>query len=1607
MAKTKKKLNQKVLFASLATVVVGCAVVFGVVHFRTRIDPVTLAADIDKAIAAKDFAVARRLTERGIGADRANPKWLLLYSDVVNHYSSNPNEGLRLRRSAIEEVLVADPKNEKGLERLVDFHLDLLSEARNPDYYKELKAATDRLLEVNPTHPRGLVAKARHMAETFALAGQKVDAMALAKVHDDLAKLRRDNPAEPEFIFYQAVAKQVEFALLMQESQANPATRPAQDGAVQNGAAPTATASRMSPAAAEVVNQIGQLTDELAYFGSTAPQLTSNVQSLSRSSELAAQALFYYAVVADREKQGASFERFGQLSDAVIQQLTRDVPNAYSIVSTQFSLNRRFGRIPQAQAASELGMKLFPEDWVPRISQADALAAQGKLKEAVEVLSVELPFSFDLVGVRGQFHAQRGVAATSERARYRDDLIQLAQPGSDRDALIAKQEEDIKALASVTGETNPSVIALRGGLQQAKRELNDAAQAFGRAVDLLPPSDDPRASELRRQYQRRHALLLLQLQQTGRAKQVLESVVSRFPTDFQARLLLADLYVRERDFTSARQQIEPILRIDPSNSAALRAMVLVTANDPSARKQALDKLPELEAAELESKLRLALQIGENEEATRLGEALAKLQPNELPAIQLLAQAYSQTGQTSRAIELMDQFIAANPDNENARLMRSSLAAQTPEDRQKLQDQLFERATPAMRLQLEAQQAAQKGDLPTTIAKFKELDALPNADGTGAERLLEIYVSQKDWTNAQAMVDRLTTLNRDQAGGRLYRVQLLLARAQAGTSADEMRSLRDQARDVAQEAVSRFPDFAGGHVALARVQQYSATLSSDTREVRELLTQASASFDRALDRQPNNALALRGAIETALSDTQTSRQAKTLIDRGVQLYPNDPFYSEVALQWETAYGDAAAAITARQKQAEQFPGNRNIWREYARAHEVAAARARNRLEMTEAQKLAANARGVYQKALEQFPQDIEFARNFAELSIGMNLADEGIARFEQVASLDQYKDDRNVLLVRADLLNRVNRASDAISLLQDALLSKNDPDIRVRLSQLMLAAGRTDSAISTLQQGIESPSVAQVLIETLTNLGRNADAKKLVDDALAKNRTPAMLNQAGYVALRGGDAAGALKFFDEVLAANPNDVAAVYFKALARQAIPGSSVEDVLKDYRAAKVAMEDARRQGRANVAMETEIRLRLARQLRASGSNEDAVAELEQALRAAPDDRNVVIELASTYAQQVPPRWAKVDEVLTVARQRPSLVNDLQLIFEQANAYAQQNQQARALASAREGLALAPTNPQVIAGFQQILLAVNAHREFIADSEKFPAEVLATWNVRAGRALSQFKLNNRDAGSRELDLAMQNLQTLTNPQDFRAGKYLLAQAVAPAMGFDAMSGRFQSDIAQDNAFRLLAASQALAEGKLDRATALVDMIVGDANSPAAERAQAHALIGAYALTGPKQDMAVSTTRYRQAVALNNQNIEYLNNLAYILSLSGEPGSLAEGLQHATAAYDLSAKASGFGKANPLIADTYGWLLVLNGRVPEGMKVLNEALAMQELPEILLHLAEGHIRLKEGVEAVRNLEKSLALMNRIAQNGGRVDQGLRARIDDARKRADELLAKTR
>jgi putative PEP-CTERM system TPR-repeat lipoprotein len=110
---------------------------------------------------------------------------------------------------------------------------------------------------------------------------------------------------------------------------------------------------------------------------------------------------------------------------------------------------------------------------------------------------------------------------------------------------------------------------------------------------------------------------------------------------------------------------------------------------------------------------------------------------------------------------------------------------------------------------------------------------------------------------------------------------------------------------------------------------------------------------------------------------------------------------------------------------------------------------------------------------------------------------------------------------------------------------------------------------------------------------------------------------------------------------------------------------------------------------------------------------------------------------------------------------------------------------------------------------------------------------------------------------------------------------------------------------------------------------------------------------------------YQRVVQLFQEHVPALNNLAYLYA--EDRGSLSAALQYAVQAYVLAPQ-------DGSVQDTLGYVLVKNGKVEEGLKVLAQAAAtVRDNPSVYYHLALAYNEHREKGAAVKYLQKALGL----------------------------------
>ena len=114
-----------------------------------------------------------------------------------------------------------------------------------------------------------------------------------------------------------------------------------------------------------------------------------------------------------------------------------------------------------------------------------------------------------------------------------------------------------------------------------------------------------------------------------------------------------------------------------------------------------------------------------------------------------------------------------------------------------------------------------------------------------------------------------------------------------------------------------------------------------------------------------------------------------------------------------------------------------------------------------------------------------------------------------------------------------------------------------------------------------------------------------------------------------------------------------------------------------------------------------------------------------------------------------------------------------------------------------------------------------------------------------------------------------------------------------------------------------------------------------------------------KQQTAQAIAQYRQVIQTAPYNVLALNNLAALLQQQNDP-----------AAFTYAKRAYALQPDNPVVADTYGWSLLQQGKIGAALPPLNlAASALPQLPAVQYHLAVALVKTGELTKAKTLLQK--------------------------------------
>ena len=364
-------------------------------------------------------------------------------------------------------------------------------------------------------------------------------------------------------------------------------------------------------------------------------------------------------------------------------------------------------------------------------------------------------------------------------------------------------------------------------------------------------------------------------------------------------------------------------------------------------------------------------------------------------------------------------------------------------------------------------------------------------------------------------------------------------------------------------------------------------------------------------------------------------------------------------------------------------------------------------------------------------------------------------------------------------------------------------------------------------------------------------------------------------------------------------------------------------------------------------VKYQLARAYLAGKNPGKASAALEQALAAKPDYTEAILLLGELNLRSGKPR-AVATAIEDLLKKHPDLPEARLLL---ANAYQASGRLDDASALFREQIKGAPQSPDAYFLLGLILRQQKKGEEARQAFEK--ASELAPDNLSPINQLVEMDLDDK-----RYDAATQRVEQLLQKNPEAAGAHFLKAKIYVAHAAqrdwvraeEALQKAIELDPNFTAAYELLV-SVYVAENRLPEAiTRLKAELEKDPNNP-------RPLLLTGIIYEHMKDYQKARDSYEKVISLSPDSILGLNNLAYLY---------AERLNRLDKAYELAQKARTLQPADPMVADTLGWILYRRRDYQQALTLLQESASkLPENPEVQFHLGMTHYMMGQ-VDAARS-----------------------------------------
>jgi tetratricopeptide (TPR) repeat protein len=1479
--------------------------------------------------AVKNFAHA-------VALDQKNPSLWVAYGDAMNQLSPNDVEYMIRARKAWENALTVDVNNKPALDRMMQFWSDVANmDSSRPEVFEGLHDTAVRLYNADKNNAAAEIATVTSVIRPW-LGGVEKDPKEIQANISKLIELMKKYPENPDLPMFAAQAK---LRLADRERQRDR----------------TKDADALVGEAVKIVDAALARTPSAAMWFSAA-QVYQAQESI--------------------DPRGAAQWR-DKKREAYAKARAQVKPEDPLYVHIHINAARAvIDKKDESEKILRELMKNQPDDQQVRLALAEQLALTKETRdEAVKIL--ELPFAQkNLIGPKAYMVRELQIRTLSTLTNLRIEAY-IAAKEEERKKLLPAIEDGLSKIVQKDGD-GPRSLRLRGKLLRSQGQTVEAIQTLERARQLAEKNGSLELQGDRLERWEVVDLLAkayIDTQQTGRAKDLLTELVNRFPAYDPARMLLAQLLVRDGAFDDARPHVEYFKRKSPDDPDVIKISLQVmdpkTANkDKDKEKERLQqiketyaKLPERNKAEMLDKVNAAMVLDQHEDAVRLLNKVQKDNPGDFDVARMAVRMYRTLGELDAARAAVDVAVKANPTDEKLQLLKRQVADLTPEGLMKIRREEIAKNPDAFAREVGfADCDRRENKLDEALKHLQAAQRLKPDNGDVTALIFNIYVMQKQWANAEALIVPLAKANQDQTNGLLFRYRLAMAKQDYATALNYGKSL-----------VQRMGEFGQSWLAVGQALQ---ALGQNEEALKNYLA--------ALEKQSDSAEAFRGSIECYYALNRPTEARRKITDARRAL-PGNAYFLEMEIHHELTYGDPANAVGPREDMARKNPDRQGPLMALGQAY-LAAARYNagkpDRADQTS--KMYAKARETFRQGLTKWPDEIAFYAYYAETGARSGDLGDTEAVLKQVAARDAWKGKIEPQLLLAEYYGITRRFPEAEAALRNVMAQQpKNVDVQVRMANLLVNQSKPDEALKILEVNATDPKITRRRVEILLTTQRLDEAEKALDEILAK--TPdnlEIIHIASSVAINRQKYDKAQQLLDKAVSLDATNATTEYFVGLLTLNRPGSNIADAIAHLQ-----------KGKDSANMGLDARVALAECYRRRSDFDGSIRELEGALQSQPTNRRVRLALLDAYTNLQPPRWVDADRVIREAKTLPGYKGDVEILQREATMWASRNEPKLAVERINDALALNPNDMALMRVALNLLVKAGRYGDVNTRVEQLVAKDPTLWWAYQARAISKRWQDRKDEALKDFEAAITAANTAKNDDAVRE----IVGTMGDVIGPDEAILRITKRASEPDGDRWNIMIARLQQTKGDNAAAVktVEQVLArEEQLPGPDKENLYRFAGTLYLIVNQPDKSFNC--YKKLLALAPDDMTALNNTACLLAEVIQPPRPQEGLEYSKHAYDLMKRG---GRRDPLVLDTHGWLLTLSGQVDAGIDVLRSVNDIKQIPDAHYHLGEAYLRKQFADEAQRELDMALDLFKRMVQDKQPVDMSLQAKIEGAMARA--------